>query len=200
MRPPPSQLLLWGLLALPAAAILVRYVTGAITYGEVIHLTGEWSVRWLVAVLAVTPLRWVSRGAGWAQWLVRRRRDLGVAAFAYALLHLVVYLERKSAMPVLIVREAADPGMAVGWLAFVLFALLAVTSNDASVRLLKRGWKALHRWVYPATALVIAHWVMTAFDPLWGWIYGAVVAALGAARLLRRSPRAKPDRVRDGAG
>jgi methionine sulfoxide reductase heme-binding subunit len=148
-------------------------------------------VRLLVAALAVTPLRRVFPRAGWAQWLVRRRRDLGVAVFAYAALHLAIYLVRKAPAPELILREALDAGMALGWIAFVLFAVLAATSNDASVRGLGRRWKALHRWVYAAAALTIGHWVMTAFDPLAGWIYGAVLLALGLLRLVpQSSPRA----------
>lgn len=189
MRPPPAQLVLWILLALPAAATVARQATDAISYGEAIHESGEWAVRLLVAVLAVTPLRRLFPRAGWAQWLTRRRRDLGVAVFAYAALHLAIYLVRKAPAPELILREALDPGMALGWIAFVGFALLAATSNDASVRRLGPRWKGLHRWVYAAAALTIAHWVMTAFDPLAGWIYGAVLLAVG---LLRFTPRRTP--------
>jgi len=181
VKPSGSQLALWAVLAAPAVATVARQATGAISYGEAIHESGEWAVRLLIAVLAVTPLRAAFPRAGWMRWVARRRRDLGVATFGYALLHLAVYLHRKAEAPGLVLREAADPGMAVGWIAFMLFAVLAATSNDASVRLLKRAWKALHRWVYPAAALTVGHWVLTAFDPLEGWIYGGVLAALAAS-------------------
>ena len=103
-------------------------------------------------------------------------------------MHLAIYVARKAEMPSLMVSEATDLGMASGWLAFGLFALLAVTSNHVSVQWLGPRWKALHRWVYPAAALTIAHWVMTAFDPLLGYIYGGALAVLIVARpLLRRS-------------
>jgi methionine sulfoxide reductase heme-binding subunit len=191
VKPSPSQAVLWALLAVPAVLIVARQATGAISYGEAIHLSGEWAVRLLVAVLAVSGLRLAFPRAGWTRWLVRRRRDLGVATFGYALLHLAVYLARKAEMPVLIVREAVDPGMALGWIAFAGFALLAATSNDASVRRLGPRWKPLHRLVYAAAALTIGHWALTAFDPLAGWIYGGVLLAVVAVRpVLRRRVRA----------
>ncbi|MBL8772369.1 MAG: ferric reductase-like transmembrane domain-containing protein [Phenylobacterium sp.] len=186
MKLSPPQLLLWGLLSVPGVWIVARHATGALGYGEAIQLSGEWAVRLLVVVLAVTGLRLAFPRAGWTVWLLRRRRDLGVAVFGYALLHLGVYLARKAEMPVLIVREALDPGMAVGWVGFVVFAVLAITSNDASVRALGPRWRILHRMVYAGAALTIAHWVITAFDPLVGWIHGGVLAAVILVRLALR--------------
>jgi len=194
LKPPaPHQLILRALLVLPAAVIAARYAADAMGYGEVIHATGVWSVRLLILTLAMSPLRLACPRAAWVMWLVRRRRDFGVATFGYALFHLAVYLARKAEMPILIVREGLEPGMAVGWIAFVGFAALAMTSNDASVRGLGRGWKALHRLIYPATALTAAHWLMTAFEPRDGLIHAVILAALGAARiaLRRRRPGAK---------
>lgn len=192
MKPPaPHQLILWALLVLPAAVIAARYATGAMSYGEVIHATGVWSVQLLIATLAVSPLRLAFPRATWAMWLVQRRRDFGVATFGYASFHLGVYLARKAELPILIVREGLDPGMAVGWIAFVAFAALAITSNDASVRGLGRGWKALHRVIYPAVALTAAHWLMTAFELRDGLIHASILAGLLATRIaLRRRRRA----------
>ncbi len=186
----PSRLALWALLAVPGGATVARQLTGAISYGEAIHESGEWAVRLLVLVLAVTPLRLAFPRTRWVQWLLRRRRDLGVAVFGYGLLHLAVYLVRKAEAPALILREAMDAGMTVGWMAFVGFALLAATSNDVSVRRLGPRWKALHRLVYVAAALTMAHWILTAFDPLVGWIYAAVLVAVEAVRLALRRVRA----------
>ena len=55
---------------------------------------------------------------------------------------------------------------AVGWLGFVIFAVLAMTSNNWSVRYLGRAWKRLHFWVYPAAALTFLHWYL--FDEFTG--------------------------------
>lgn len=190
MKPPsPSQLVLWTLLALPGAADAVRYAGGGLGYGEVLQASGAWSVRLLIVTLAIGPLRLAFPRAGWAGWLTRRRRDLGVATFGYALFHLGVYLARKAPAPELIVREGLEPGMLVGWIAFVVFLALAVTSNDASVRALGRRWKALHRWVYAGAALTMAHWLTTAFELREGLLHGAVlvtVVAIGTGLRLRR--------------
>jgi len=191
--PAPQQLILWAVLALPGAVVAARYVAGGVSYGEVIHATGVWSVQLLIATLALGPLRRVWPRAAWTLWLIRRRRDLGVASFGYALLHLAVYLARKAELPILIVREGLEPGMAVGWIAFAAFAALTITSNDASVRRLGRGWKTLHRLVYPAAALAAAHWLMTAFALRDALIHAGLLAGLLAARIaLGRLRPARP--------
>lgn len=181
------------MLALPAAVVAARYAADAMSYGEVIHATGVWSVQLLIVTLAASPLRLAFAQAAWTRWLVRRRRDFGVATFGYAAFHLAVYLARKAELPILIVREGLEPGMAVGWIAFLAFAALAVTSNDAAVRRLGRGWKTLHRLIYPAAALTSAHWLMTAFELRDGVIHTAILAALLATgiALRRRRPGAK---------
>lgn len=107
--------------------------------------------------------------------------DFGVATFGYVSFHLAVYPARKAGLPIL-VREGLDSGMAVGWIALVAFAVLAITSNDGSVRGLGRGWKALHQLVYPAAALTAAHWLMTAFELRDGLIHAAILVALLANR------------------
>lgn len=177
-----SHYLLWLLLALPGAVIIVCYATGATFYGEVVLATGQLSAQLLIATLAVTPLTLMFPGRPWVRWLLRRRRYLGVAAFGYALLHTVVYLLRKGTFG-LILAEGAEPGLLTGWIALGIFVPLAITSNDASVRRLRRLWKRLHRWVYAAALLTFAHWVITAYDPLVGLIHLAVLAALEGFRL-----------------
>ena len=173
---------LWSLLALPGTVIIVRYATGATFYGEVVLATGELSARLLIAAMAVTPLQLMFPGRGWVRWLLRRRRYLGVAAFGYAALHTAVYLVRKG-VPGDILAEADEPGLLTGWIALAIFLPLAITSNDASVRRLRRLWKRLHRWVYGAAVLTFAHWVLTAFDPAPGLIHLGVLAALEGFRL-----------------
>jgi sulfoxide reductase heme-binding subunit YedZ len=178
-----SRPFLWALLAAPAAWIVYAYATDALSYGEVIHVTGDTSVRLLIVTMAATPLRLMFPRAGWAMWLLRRRRDFGVATFGYALFHLVVYVIRKAGLD-LILSEGLQPELLTGWLAFALFLPLAVTSNDASVRWLKRGWKRLHWLVYPAAALTFAHWLLEAFTLESALIHGGLLAGLEAIRLL----------------
>ena len=177
-----SPWFLWLLLALPAAVTIVRYSTGATFYGEVVHSTGQLSAQLLILTMAVTPLRLMFGRRGWILWLIQRRRYFGVASFGYAALHTVVYLIRTGAFGD-ILAEAAEPGLLTGWIALAIFVPLAVTSNDASVRRLRRLWKRLHRWVYAGAVLTFAHWVLTAFDPVPGLIHLGVLAALEAFRV-----------------
>lgn len=188
-----SPYLLWLLLALPGAVIIVRYATGATFYGEVVLATGQLSAELLIATLAVTPLTLIFPGRPLVRWLLRRRRYLGVAAFGYAALHTVVYLLRKGTFG-LILAEGAEPGLLTGWIALAIFVPLAITSNDASVKRLRRLWKRLHRWVYAAAVLTFAHWVITAYDPFVGLIHLAILAALEGFRLWKtiRGGRRRP--------
>ncbi len=185
--------LLWLLLAVPAVLIGVGYARGDLFYGKIIHITGDTSVQLLIVTLAASPARLLFPRAQWAAWLMRHRREFGVASFAYALLHTLVYVGRKADFS-LIVSEGQSPGLLTGWVALALMLLLAVTSNNVSVRLLKAAWKRLHWLVYPAAALTMAHWLLEAFDLLPALIHGGIIAVLVAARFIlarrRRSSRA----------
>lgn len=182
LRQRAGRYVLWLVLAVPFFWIVYRYATGGLFYGEVLHLSGELAARLLILTLAVTPLGLLFPRARWTRWLASKRRYLGIAVFAYAALHTVVYLDRKQSLR-LIIDEARDFSMWTGWVALLIFLLLAVTSNDRAVRLLRRGWKKLHRWIYAATALTFLHWIFAAFDYLPGVIHLLVVAALESIRL-----------------
>ena len=180
----PSRLALWLLLALPGVSILVRW---AVTpdlygYGHAIGDSGDWAAWLLMVTLAVTPIRLLFRRHPFTTWLARHRRDLGVASFAYAAGHTVIYVGKKASLDVLLGDLSSDY-ILVGWLALALFIPLAATSNDFSTRRLKRKWKRLHRLVYPAAVLIFLHWVLSAFDPLTAWIHVAILAAIEAARI-----------------
>jgi sulfoxide reductase heme-binding subunit YedZ len=177
-----SRWLFWLVLAAPGAYWTYRYLVGATFYGEYLHATGELGARLLIVALAVTPLGLMFPSAAWPRWLARRRRYVGVAAFGYSLAHAAVYLARQADLSA-VVDDAAELGMAAGWIAFLVMLVLAATSNDVSVRVLKRGWRYLHRAVYAAAVLTLAHWVLTAFDPLSGAIHLGVLAAIEATRL-----------------
>jgi sulfoxide reductase heme-binding subunit YedZ len=185
----------WGLLSLPGVFMTYRYAQGATFYGEYLHATGELGARLLIVAMAVTPLRLMFPSAQWIRWLARRRRNLGVAAFGYSLLHAIAYLDRQSTFAA-IAEDAATIAIWTGWAALLVMLALAVTSNDASVRLLQRGWKWLHRGVYAAAALTFAHWILSAFDPIPGAIHLGVLATLEAIRLWKN--RASYRGLREG--
>ena len=179
-----SRPFLWLILALPGLGMLYAYsfTPDEYGYGHIIGDSGKWAAWLLMATLAVTPLRLMFKGYRWTAWLMRRRRDLGVASFAYAAGHTIIYLLRK-AVPDIVLAELATPYILAGWIAFALFVPLAVTSNDISVRRLKRSWKTLHRLVYPAAILVFVHWVLSAFDPTTAWIHVGILAAIEIVRV-----------------
>ena len=125
---------------------------------DMLYPTGEWSARFMIAAMVLSPLLSLIGPRPWLNWLIQRRRALGVAAFGYAVLHLVFYvIDMGNADDML--AEFLALGIWTGWAAMLLFIPLAVTSNDASMRVLKAGWKRLQRLVYPAAVLVLVHWI-----------------------------------------
>jgi sulfoxide reductase heme-binding subunit YedZ len=179
-----TRYVLWLVLAAPWAVMTVRYLIGDLYYGEFIHASGEFSARLLIITLAVTPLRIMFPKARWPNWLLKNRRYFGVAAFAYAVPHLVAYLW-KLASVAKVLAEGAEPGMWTGWIALMIFLALAVTSNNYSTRKLGRRWKILHRLAYLAAIFTFVHWVLVAFDPVSGLVHAGVLLVLETYRLVK---------------
>ena len=153
-----KPLAFWALLSLPALLMLQRYFSGELIAMDMLQPTGEWSARFMIAAMVLSPLLSLLGPRIWLTWLIQRRRALGVAAFAYAVLHLVFYVIDMGNLDD-ILAEFLALGIWTGWAAMLLLVPLAVTSNDASMRALKRGWKRLQRLVYPAAILVLVHWI-----------------------------------------
>lgn len=149
--------LLWALLAVPVVPILLSAGQGA-DLEELLHPTGELSARLMIVAMMLTPLSLLLPGNRLIRWLLARRRAFGVAAFGYAVLHTLFYLVAMGSLDD-ILAELGALGIWTGWLAFALFIPMAITSNDASMRALKRGWKRLQRLVYPAALLTLVHWI-----------------------------------------
>ncbi|MCH2097353.1 MAG: ferric reductase-like transmembrane domain-containing protein [Pseudomonadales bacterium] len=179
-----ARALLWIVFSGPLGLGIALYLIDEISYGELLSWSGVATVWLLLFTLTVSalwrrfPCRPVIRA------MRQRRRDFGLITFACALLHVLAYLERK-AEPERIFAEAQRPDLLIGWLAFAGLAILALTSNDFSVRWLGRRWRALHMTVYGAAALTFAHWVMSAYDPTAGWLCAGVFAVLLAFRTRR---------------
>ncbi len=147
--------------------------------------TGEWSIRILVAALAITPLRYLLN----LPKLWNYRRMVGLFALFYVCLHLLVFL-----MFLLqwqwadIGREIAErPYITVGFTAFILLLPLGFTSFQAAQRKMGRNWKKLHRLVYVINILAVLHiiWVVRSsyFDAV---LYGSLVFTCLAYRILRK--------------
>lgn len=171
----------WLLLAMPAGLMLDRYFSGEVIAMDMLHPTGEWSARLMIIAMVLSPLVSLLGPKPWLGWLVQRRRALGVAAFAYAMLHLGFYLIDMGNIDD-IFAEFWALGIWTGWAAMLLFVPLALTSNDASVRALKAGWKRLQRLVYPAAVLVLVHWIFIHNNLGPALVHFVPLAALIAAR------------------
>ncbi len=156
---------------------------GANPVEALLHRTGSWTLRFLVIVLAVTPIKRVS---GWT-WPLRLRRMLGLFAFFYACLHFLVYtlLDLQLDWSHVGADIVKRPYITVGFTALVLLLPLAVTSTNKMMRRLGRRWKKLHRLVYLIAVLGVVHfyWLVKADvrEPL---IYAGIVSALLGFRLL----------------
>lgn len=189
---------MWLLLASPLLWVLHAYRVGDLFYGEVVSLTGKIAVWFLILSVAATPLRQLFRRAAWPNWVLRQRRYFGVAAFGYAAVHTVVYLDRKGSFE-LVVAEASEFSMWSGWIAMLIFTALAATSNNVSVRRLGRRWKKLHRFVYVAAILTFMHWIFAAFNFVPGLLHFLLVLSLEACRLWTRpvANTADPGKLKD---
>lgn len=178
-----SRYTFWLLLALPSLGMLSGYFGGGPVH-PLLHPTGEFAARFMIVAMMITPLRMLFPRQGWTGWLLLRRRYLGVAAFGYALLHLAFYLVDLGSFGA-VWAEALELGIWTGWLAFLIFVPLAITSNNAAMRLLRKRWKPLQRWVYPAAVLTLLHWMFLhdEFGPALAQF--APLAALEAYRVVR---------------
>ena len=148
----------WALLCLPAMLMMRPYVFGDVIAMDMLRPTGEWSARFMIAAMVLSPLLSLIGPRPWLSWLIQRRRALGVAAFGYAILHLIFYIIDMGNLDD-ILAEFWALGIWTGWTAILLFVPLGLTSNDASMRALKAGWKRLQRLVYPAAVFVLVHWI-----------------------------------------
>jgi methionine sulfoxide reductase heme-binding subunit len=180
----------WLLLAIPALLMLRRYASGDLIAMDMLHPTGEWAARLMIFAMVLSPLVSLLGPRPWLNWLVQRRRALGVAAFVYSVLHLLFYLIDMGNLDD-ILAEFWALGIWTGWAAMLLFVPLALTSNDASMRRLKAGWKQLQRLVYPAAVLVLVHWIFIHNNLVPALVHFVPLVLLVAARFFL-SPKPQP--------
>ena len=141
------------------------------------HETGEWTLRFLLVTLMVTPLRRLSG----QNWLIKLRRMLGLYTFFYACLHFITYIwfDHYFDWMEIIKDIPKRPFITVGFTAFILLIPLAITSSNKMMRLLKKNWIKLHKLVYVIAVLGILHflWLVKA-DTLEPIIYASVLLIL----------------------
>ncbi|NCF14058.1 MAG: sulfoxide reductase heme-binding subunit YedZ, partial [Gammaproteobacteria bacterium] len=107
---------------------------------------GNWSLRFLLITLAITPLR---RLSGWNS-LVRFRRMLGLFTFFYVFMHFLTWLvlDQGLLMSAILEDIIERPFITIGFAALVLLTTLALTSTNGIRRRMGRHWQTLHNAVY----------------------------------------------------
>jgi methionine sulfoxide reductase heme-binding subunit len=173
--------LLWLILSIPAVMMAYGYGSGRADAIDLLHPSGEFSARLMILAMMIGPLISLFGNKGWLIWLMQRRRNLGVAAFCYALLHLIFYVIDMGTLKD-IVAEITALGIWTGWLAAIAMMIPAIISNEASVRKLKRMWKRIQQLVYPAALLTLLHWVFIDNDLGPAIVHFAPLTLLYAAR------------------
>ncbi|MBV8768144.1 MAG: protein-methionine-sulfoxide reductase heme-binding subunit MsrQ [Hyphomicrobiales bacterium] len=157
------------------------------------HALGLWALRFLVASLAITPLRQLV-GIN----LIRYRRALGLLAFYYAVLHLTTYLvlDQGLDLAAILADILKRLYITIGMTAFVILVPLAVTSNNLAIRRIGApAWNRLHRWVYLAVILAVLHFLLSVKVPIEPLLYAALVAVLLGYRFVRSMLRKRGGRA-----
>ena len=169
--------LIFFLSAIPFILLIYRYNTeqlGINPLETLTRATGKWALIFLIITLLITPLRrfmsWLSRRlhaaygkriADW-NWIVRLRRMLGLYCFFYALLHLLIFLHFDLTWDWEFLWEDIQEKQYIllGFAAFILLTLLAVTSFNRMLRWLGKKWKTIHQSIYLISILVLIHFWM----------------------------------------
>ncbi len=151
------HLLAW----LPLVYLVYAFFANKLTINPIQDLEqilGRIAIYWLVAVLAVTPLYTLTG----LRDLPNRRRAIGLYAFLYVFLHLVVFFGLDYAFNLAQIWSLVTGKLylLVGVLAVLLLIPLAVTSFDYFIRKMGKNWKRLHWLVYPAVIISILHYAL----------------------------------------
>lgn len=122
------------------------------------HVLGLWALRFILATLCISPLRDLA-GIN----LMRYRRALGLLGFYYVCFHFLVYfaLDQRMNLSMVVEDIIKRPFITFGMMALVLLIPLAVTSNNWSIKTLKKGWILIHSFIYEITALATLHFAMS---------------------------------------
>jgi len=158
---------------------------------KIIHIQGRWTLVFLLAAMAVTPIR---RLTGWNR-IIQVRRLIGLFAFAYACIHFLAYagMDQLFALSYILEDVRDRRYITAGFAGLVLMIPLAVTSTRGWIRRLGKRWQRLHRLAYVAAGLGVLHyfWKVKG-DTFWPLVAALTLAGLFAVRLAYR--KKKPPR------
>ena len=165
-----------------------------------IRATGDWTLRFLCIVLAVTPLRVVTS----TPQLARFRRMLGLFVYFYVVLHLLSYswFDMGFDIPDIAKDIAKRPFILVGFSAFVLLTPLAATSFNRAIKALGgKRWQMLHKLVYLIAGLGLLHffWMRAGKNDFTEvFVYAAIIAVLLGWRVVQFLKKKRLQRIQDG--
>ena len=165
-----------------------------------IRATGDWTLRFLCIVLAVTPLRVLSS----TPQLARFRRMLGLFVYFYVVLHLLSYswFDMGFDVPDIANDIAKRPFILVGFSAFVLLTPLAATSFNRAIKALgAKRWQLLHKLVYLIAGLGLLHffWMRAGKNDFTEvFVYAAIIAVLLGWRVVQFLKKKRLQRMQDG--
>lgn len=178
----------WLLCLAPLAFLIYDGFTDNLTANpieKITNTTGIWTLRLVVATLAVTPLRWIT---GLNQ-LINYRRVIGLFAFFYGSLHFTVFffLDHQFDFAAMWTDVLKRPYIAAGFTAFVLMIPLAITSTTGWIRRMGgKKWNLLHKLIYvTALAGVLHYYWKVKLDVTSPVYYGIGVAVLLGFRAWR---------------
>ncbi len=150
---------------------------------DITDTTGDWTLRFLMITLGITPLR---RITGWNNF-ARFRRMLGLFAFFHGLLHFTTYiwLDHYFDFGTMVDDVVSRPYITVGFTGFVLMIPLAITSTKKWIgRLGGKRWQKLHRLIYVSGAAGVIHYLwLVKLDIRRPLTYGAILAVLLSFRV-----------------
>jgi sulfoxide reductase heme-binding subunit YedZ len=172
---------------IPFADLLWRFIQGNLGINPVEtlqHGTGDWTIRFIVFTLCITPFRKLFKLPD----LIRFRRMLGLFAFFYVSLHFLTYLgpDQSFDLSGMWKDVAKRPFITVGFAAFVSLIPLAITSTAGWIRRMGgKRWQMLHRLIYFAAVCGVVHyyWLVKS-DVRKPLFYGALVGILLLFRLV----------------
>ena len=124
---------------------------------EITHLTGEWTLLFIIFTLSMTPLKKITKLNIWISF----RRMLGLFLFFYATLHMLTYvvidyrLDLQSILKDIFTKKF----IFVGFAAWLLLTPLALTSSKKAMMFLKDKWKKIHRLIYIIAILGVVHFI-----------------------------------------